>query len=79
MLTELLDLSVLWLHVDRASFFSCVVLWFSVFFVSMFLAVPWVGLQSVIVASPDHSRLRFSFPYASTLRNILAPLLRKNI
>ena len=30
----------------------------------LFLAVPWVGLQCVIVVFPDHMRLLFIFMYA---------------
>ena len=37
------------LQSDRAVFFNCVV---AVYVLCLFLTVPWVGLQSVIVACP---------------------------
>ena len=40
--------------------YKVVVRWYSAFVVAvLFLTVPWVGLQSVIVAFPGHTHLLF--------------------
>ena len=46
---------------DRAGCFAFIVLWMSCFsnVLWLFLTVPCVGLQSVIVVFPDHTHLLF--------------------
>ena len=50
---------------DRAGLFTLIVLLMSCdcscYVISVFLAVPWFGLQCVIVVFPDHTHLLFCF------------------
>ena len=41
----------------------------------LFLAVPWVGLQFVIVVFPDYNHLRFSGKYLSQNREFISHIL----
>ena len=41
------------------------------------LAVPWIGLQCVIVVFPDHAHLNFCYAVLSVLSSFAAILPRK--
>ena len=42
--------------------------WYLVIVVWLFLVVPWICLQFVIVVFPDHTHLRFSYLFAAEWR-----------
>ena len=56
----------------RAGCFTLIVFWclVAIFVLWFFLAVPWVGMQCVIVVFPDHTHLRFFITHRDSYEGI---------